>query len=63
MTVAQASGCSSDLTLSLGPSICRGCGPKKPKKIVVTGNFIIVSQVVFELDSAGQDFILILPSA
>ena len=30
--VAQASGYSSDLTLSLGTSICHRCGPKKSKK-------------------------------
>ena len=32
MAVAQASSCSSDLTPSLGTSICRGFGPKKTKK-------------------------------
>ena len=30
--VAKASGYSSDLTPSLGTSICQGCGPKKQKK-------------------------------
>ena len=30
--VVKASTCSSDLTLSLGTSICQGCGPKKQKK-------------------------------
>ena len=29
VAVAQASSCSSDLTPSLGISICQGCSPKK----------------------------------
>ena len=32
VAVAQASSCSSDLTCSLGTSICHGRGPKKAKK-------------------------------
>ena len=32
MAVAQAGSCSSDLTPSLGTSICHKCGPKKKKK-------------------------------
>ena len=32
VAVVLASGCSSDLTCSLGTSICQGCGPKKQKK-------------------------------
>ena len=32
MAVAWAMGCSSDLTPSLGTSICLGFGPKKQKK-------------------------------
>ena len=32
MAVAEAGSCSSDLTLSLGTSICRGYGPKKKKE-------------------------------
>ena len=32
VAVVKASTCSSDLTLSLGTSICQGCGPKKQKK-------------------------------
>ena len=32
VAVAKASSYSSDWTLSLGTSICRGCGPKKQKK-------------------------------
>ena len=32
MAVAWAGSCSSDLTLSLGTYICRGCSPKKKKK-------------------------------
>ena len=31
VAVAQAGGYSSDLTPSLGTSVCRGCGPKKTK--------------------------------
>ena len=31
VAVAQARGYSSDLTPSLGTSICQGCGPKKAK--------------------------------
>ena len=31
VAVAVASSCSSDLTPSLGPSICHRCGPKKTK--------------------------------
>ena len=30
--VVQASSCSSDLTPSLGISMCRGCNPRKTKK-------------------------------
>ena len=33
VAVAQAGGCGSSLTLSLGTSICLGCCPKKIKKI------------------------------
>jgi len=32
VAVAQAGSCSSDLTPSLGTSICHGCGPKKTEK-------------------------------
>ena len=32
VVVAETSGYSSDLTPSLGTSICHGCGPKKKKK-------------------------------
>ena len=32
VAVVQASSCNSDLTPSLGPSKCHGCGPKKTKK-------------------------------
>ena len=32
VTVVQASSCSSDVTLSLGTSICHGSSPKKTKK-------------------------------
>ena len=32
VAVVLASSCSSDLTPSLGPSICFGCGPKKQKQ-------------------------------
>ena len=32
VAVVQASGCGSDLTTSLGSSICCTCGPKKKKK-------------------------------
>ena len=32
VAVMEVSSCSSDLTPSLGTSICRGCGPKKQKK-------------------------------
>jgi len=32
VTVVYASGYSSDLTPSLGSSICHRCGPKKAKK-------------------------------
>ena len=32
LAMALASSCSSDLTPSLGTSICLGCGPKKEKK-------------------------------
>jgi len=32
VAVAQAGSCSSDWTPSLGPSICRRCGPKKKQK-------------------------------
>ena len=38
--VVDAGSCSSDLTPSLGPSTCCGCGPKKKKK-VTTVNFIL----------------------
>ena len=31
VAVVQASHCSSDLTPSLGTSICQGCSPKKQK--------------------------------
>ena len=31
MALAVASSCSSDLTPSLGTSLCRECGPKKQK--------------------------------
>ena len=31
VVVVQAGSCSLDWTPSLGPSICRGCGPKKTK--------------------------------
>ena len=47
----QASSYSSDLTPSLGTSICRGCGPKKTKKKVHVegltwkGRWIIYSEV------------------
>ena len=37
VTVAQASGCSSDLTPSPEISICCRCGPKKKKKV----NFLL----------------------
>jgi len=33
VTVVQASSCSSDLTPSLGTSICRRYSPKRKKKI------------------------------
>ena len=32
VAVVLAGGCSSDLTPSLGTSICSGCGPKKKKE-------------------------------
>ena len=32
VAVAQASGYSSDLTPSLGTSVCRGCSPKEQEK-------------------------------
>ena len=32
MAVVQAGSCSSDLTPSLGTSICHRCGPKKKQK-------------------------------
>ena len=35
VALAWASGYSSDLTPSLGTSICRGCGPKKTKKMLL----------------------------
>ena len=39
--VVQAGSCSSDLTPSLGTSICRGCGPKKTKKKVSTSLLVV----------------------
>ena len=39
VAVAWASSCSSDLTPSLGTSICHTCGPKKKQ----TKNFNVVS--------------------
>ena len=35
VAVVQASSCSSDLTSSLGTSVCHGCGPKKKKKMTL----------------------------
>ena len=47
MAVAQASGYSSDLTPSLGTSICQGCGPKKKEKKIYIYYLIV---------SVGQNF-------
>ena len=40
VAVPQASRCSSDLTPSLGTSICHGRGPKKTKKKIVLNKMI-----------------------
>ena len=43
VAVAQVSSCSSDSTPSLGTSICRRCGPKKKKKILIEHRELITT--------------------
>ena len=47
VAVAQASSCSSDLTPSLGNSMCHGCGPKKQKKKKTKKNLETQHQTTF----------------
>ena len=72
VAVVQAGSCSSDLTSSLGISICYGCGPKKKKKLSREAEWtdkVHISQV-FPRNSDScfvrkltWDFRLILPRA